>query len=410
MGWSWFLGLLLLQVVSSKVHYSGEIADEGGAVQSGDVWVGGGITSQAPFGFSGSSGSPKSRFSGAYTALQAWKSAITEDPSGILNSWVGSDVCSYKGVFCSQLVESMPSGLVVAAIDLNHANLKGYLVKELSLLSDLTVFHINSNRFSGTVPDSFRNLENLSELDLSNNQFSGPFPSVTLLLPSLIYLDIRFNRFTGSLPEELFNKNLDAIFLNSNLFDGQIPQSLGNSPASVINVANNRFVGNIPASFGYMGPRIKEILFLNNNLTGCIPEGVGLLSEIELLDVSFNSLSGHLPDTMACLSEIEVLNLAHNKLSGVIPDIICSLKNLLNLTVSYNFFSGFSQDCGNVRNRGFDFAGNCIPGSYMQRHPPECLGAPININCLRIPAAGPVVCGSSDLKQTNHDMPQSTTP
>ncbi|XP_068652909.1 leucine-rich repeat extensin-like protein 6 [Aristolochia californica] len=410
MGRSWFLALLLLQVVSSKAYYSGGVAVGGGSFQSGGFWVGGGITSQGPSGFSGSSGSPNSRLSGAYTALQAWKSAITEDPSGILNSWVGPDVCSYKGVFCSQLVESMPSGLFVAAIDLNHANLKGCLVRELSLLFDLTVFHINSNRFSGTVPDSFRDLENLSELDLSNNQFSGPFPSVTLLLPSLIYLDIRFNHFTGSLPEGLFNKNLDAIFLNNNLFDGQIPQSLGNSPASVINLANNRFVGSIPASFGYMGPRIKEILFLNNKLTGCIPEGVGLLSEIELLDVSFNSLSGHLPDIMACLSEIEVLNLAHNNFSGVIPDIICSLKNLLNLTVSYNFFSGFTQDCGNARNFGFDFIGNCIPGSYMQRPPPECLGTPININCLRIPAAGPVVCGSADLKQTNNVKPQSRTP
>ncbi|KAG9456496.1 hypothetical protein H6P81_001004 [Aristolochia fimbriata] len=403
MGRCWILALMLLHVVSSKAQYWGEVGGEGRASRTQGVWIGGGASSfgfsgsSGSSGFSGSSGSPSSRVSAAYTALQAWKSAITDDPFGILRSWVGPEVCSYKGVFCTDVPESMSPGVVVSAIDLNHANLKGSLVKELSFLSDLSVFHINSNRFSGTIPDSFRVLEKLSELDLSNNQLSGPFPSVTLLLPSLIYLDIRFNRFSGSLPEDLFNRNLDAIFLNDNLFDGQIPQSLGNSPASVINFANNRFVGNIPTSFGYMGPRIKEILFLNNNLTGCIPEGLGLLSEIELLDVSFNSLSGHLPDTMSCLTEIEVLNLAHNKFTGVIPNVVCSLKNLLNLTLAYNFFSGFSQECGSYKNSGFDFTGNCIPGSYMQRPPPECITTPVNINCLRIPSAGPVSCGSVDV-------------
>ncbi|KAJ8643266.1 hypothetical protein MRB53_005014 [Persea americana] len=344
------------------------------------IWIGGGIGGQTP------PGSSNSRLHNAYTALQAWKCAITDDPNGILATWVGSDVCSYKGVFCTQPVD-MSTDLVVAGIDLNHASLQGTLVKELSLLSDLSIIHLNSNRFTGAVPDSFRELESLSELDLSNNQFSGPFPSATLLIPNLIYLDVRYNYFSGPIPVELFNKDLDAIFLNNNLFDGQIPQSLGNSPASVITLANNRFSGSIPVSFGYMGPGIKEVLLHNNQLTGCIPEGVGLLSEMEVLDLSHNSLSGHLPDTISCLSEIEVLNLAHNQLSGFLSEFVCSLRNLANLTVSYNFLSGFDQECTRLlfRNVGFDFSGNCIPGKNRQRPQPECSGIPGGLNCLRIP-------------------------
>ncbi|KAJ1387885.1 Leucine-rich repeat [Sesbania bispinosa] len=212
---------------------------------------------------------------------------------------------------------------VVAGIDLNHANLQGTLVKDLSLLTDMSLLHLNSNRFTGTVPDTFRDLMSLEELDLSNNQLSGP------------------------LPQELFNKNLDAIFVNNNQFE---------------------------ASFGFMGSKIKEILFLNNQLTGCIPEGVGLFTEMQVLDVSFNALMGHLPDTLSCLQDIEVLNLAHNQLSGELSDIICSLRSLANLTVSYNFFSGFSQQCSRLffRNVGFDFSLNCIPGRNMQRPQPEC--------------------------------------
>ncbi|OMO91554.1 hypothetical protein COLO4_18279 [Corchorus olitorius] len=394
MGKSWLLAFILWQIIPTQAAITvgggvGINIGNAGGGGGGGVWIGGGINGPT------TSGPSVSKLSSAYTALQAWKSAISDDPLGILKTWVGSDVCSYKGVFCG--VDSSSQQPFVAGIDLNHANLQGILVKELSLLTDISILHLNSNRFSGTVPESFKDMSSLQELDLSNNHFSGPFPVVTLYIPNLVYLDLRFNSFSGTLPEDLFNKRLDAIFLNNNQFEGEIPENLGNSPASVINLANNKFSGNIPASFGFMSSKLKEILLLNNQLTGCIPEGVGVFSEMQVFDVSHNSLMGHLPDTISCLSDIEVLNLAHNKLSGELPDLICSLKSLLNLTVAYNFFSGFSQECSKLfyRNVGFDFSLNCIPGRNMQRPSPECSGIPGGgLNCLRIPSAQPLVCGA----------------
>nr|GEU86704.1 hypothetical protein [Tanacetum cinerariifolium] len=301
----------------------------------------------------------------AYIALQAWKSAIKDDPKGILNSWVGSNVCDYKGVFCTNSL--------VAGIDLNHAGLEGTLVKELSLLKDMSLLHLNTNRLSGTIPDTLRDLSALTELDLSNNQFSGPFPTITLQIPNLVYLDLRYNLFSGPIPDQVFNKNLDAILLNNNNFNGPIPQSLTNSPASVINLANNKLTGDIPISFGYSSPGLKEILFLNNQLTGCIPQGIGLWSDLQVFDASFNSLMGHMPDSVSCLEDIEVLNVAHNKLSG------------------------FSQECAKLygRNVGFDFALNCIPGREMQRPEPECDMVPGgSLSCLRIPSLKSLSCGA----------------
>ncbi|XP_047337694.1 leucine-rich repeat extensin-like protein 4 [Impatiens glandulifera] len=350
-----------------------------------------------------------------YTALQAWKSAITDDPSKILDSWVGSNVCNYKGVFCVQSTQNDymgSNGPTIAAIDLNHANLQGTLVKELSILTDLSLLHLNSNRFTGTVPDSFRSLFSLTELDLSNNLFSGQFPSSTLLIPNLLYIDLRFNNFYGRLPQELFNRRLDAIFLNNNQFGGEIPQNLGNSPASVINLANNNFSGEIPFSFGYMGPRLKEILFINNQLTGCIPEGVGIWQNLQVLDLSFNSLMGQLPDSVSCLAQIEVLNLGHNRLSGDLPELVCELRNLLNLTVAYNFFSGFSQECSKLLNRnvGFDFSLNCIPGKDMQRPRPECFMIPGGgLNCLRVPSPNSLLCGTMMVESHQTNSTTSTT-
>uniref|UniRef100_A0A5B7ATS8 Cell wall hydroxyproline-rich glycoprotein n=1 Tax=Davidia involucrata TaxID=16924 RepID=A0A5B7ATS8_DAVIN len=409
---SWLLAFLLLQIIASEAAFSvgggvGVGIGTAGGGGGGGVWIGGGINGQTP------PGSSVSKLNKAYTALQAWKSAITDDPLGILNTWVGSNVCTYKGVFCVESTdpETEMAGPSVAGIDLNHANLQGTLVKEVSLLTDMSLLHLNSNRFTGTLPESFKDLLSLKELDLSNNQLSGKFPSTVLLMPNLIYLDLRFNNFTGPIPEDVFNKQLDAIFLNNNNFDGGIPPNLGNSPASVINLANNKFNGEIPFSFGYMGPRLKEILFLNNQLTGCIPEGVGLWQDLQVLDVSFNSLLGHLPDSLSCLDGIQVLNLAHNRLSGVLPDLVCSLRSLVNLTVSYNFFSGFSQQCTKLysRNVGFDFSLNCIPGGGMQRPQPECSVIPGgSLNCLRIPSARPLVCGA--MAETHKISPKSSSP
>ncbi|XP_027917586.1 leucine-rich repeat extensin-like protein 6 [Vigna unguiculata] len=404
---NFFLLLFLLLLRSNAAK--GAISVGVGVGGRGGIGVGIGIGNGGSGG-SNTPGSSVSNLNNAFTALQAWKSAITDDPLKILDTWVGPNVCSYKGVFCSNSQDdngiattASTESSVVAGIDLNHANLQGTLVKDLSLLSDITLFHLNTNRISGSVPESFRDLTSLRELDLSNNQLSGPFPTATLSMPSLVYLDLRYNNFSGQLPDELFNKKLDAIFLNNNNFVGEIPENLGNSPASVINLANNKLSGSIPFSFGFMGSRLKEILFLNNQLTGCIPQGVGIFTEMQVFDVSFNSLMGHLPDTMSCLQDIEVLNLANNKLSGELPDVVCSLRSLLNLTVAHNFFSGLSQGCSRLFNLGFDFSDNCIPGRNMQRPQPECSGIPGgSLNCLRIPAPKPLVCATLAATLSNH--------
>ncbi|KAE9448726.1 hypothetical protein C3L33_19383, partial [Rhododendron williamsianum] len=263
-----FLCFLLLQIVTTQSHLSGGVSISIGGVR-GAVWIGRGITRPAP---------PDSKLSRVYTALQAWKSAITDDPNKVLDTW-------------------------------------GVLVKELSLITAMSLLHLNSNKFTGVIPDTFKDLPFLTELDLSNNQFSGPFPCPSLLILNLEFLDLRFNNLSGPIPEAIFDTRLNAIFLNNNQFEGQIPSNLGNSPASVINLANNRFFGNIPFSLVNVGPRLKEIMFINIQLMGCIPEGIGFWQDLRVLDVSRNLLSGHLPGSISCLNDIEVLNLAHNRFS-----------------------------------------------------------------------------------------------
>ncbi|KAL0854078.1 hypothetical protein Bca101_059230 [Brassica carinata] len=265
------------------------------------------------------------RLRNAYIALQAWKQAILSDPFNFTANWIGSNVCDYTGVFCSPALDNRIR--TVAGIDLNHADVTGYLPEELGLLSDLALFHVNSNQFCGTVPHRFNRLKLLFELDLSNNRFAGKFPTVILRLPSLKFLDFRFNEFEGTVSKELFNKDLDAIFINHNRFWFQLPDNFGDSPVSAIVLANNRFHGCIPSSI-VETKNLNEIIFTNNGLNSCLPAGIGELKNVTVFDVSFNELVGALPDSVGEMVSVEQLNVAHNKLSGKIPASICQLPKL----------------------------------------------------------------------------------
>ncbi|PHT64412.1 Pollen-specific leucine-rich repeat extensin-like protein 2 [Capsicum annuum] len=216
------------------------------------------------------------RLKKAYIGLQAWKKAVYSDPFKFTANWEGADVCAYKGVFCDQALDD-PTITVVAGIDLNHADIAGHLPVEIGHLVDVSLIHLNSNRFCGIIPRSIKNLLLLDEADFSNNRFVGPFPDVLLELPKLKYLDLRFNNFEGQVPSGLFDKNLDAIFLNDNRFHSIIPENFGNSNASVVVLANNRFYGCIPKSIGKMGNTLDELIVTNNELSGCLPEEISKL-------------------------------------------------------------------------------------------------------------------------------------
>ncbi|KAK7391072.1 hypothetical protein VNO78_19410 [Psophocarpus tetragonolobus] len=309
------------------------------------------------------------RLSKAYIALQAWKHRITSDPKNFTSNWCGPHVCNYTGIYCAPAPDD-PHIYTVAGVDLNHAAISGSLPQELGLLTDLSLFHINSNRFCGSLPKSFGQLHLLHELDISNNQFSGPFPEVVLCIPSLKYLDIRFNKFHGHVPSRLFDLKLDALFINNNKFNFSLPDNLGNSTVSVIVFANNDLKGCLPSSLAKMKGTLNEIIITNSGLTGCLPSEIGDLDKVTVFDVSFNKLVGELPESLGRMKKLEQLNVAHNMLSGTVPESICMLPRLENFTYSYNYFCTESPLCLKLKDK--DDTKNCIPYRPLQRSPHDC--------------------------------------
>ncbi|KAI3716078.1 hypothetical protein L6452_23146 [Arctium lappa] len=317
---------------------------------------------------------PNPRLKKAYCAFQEWKKVIYSDPQNVTGDWVGPDVCSYTGVFCSSALDD-PQTETVYSIDLNFGDIAGHLVPHLGLLTDLGILHIHSNRFYGIFPKSFSNLMLLFELDASDNRFVGPFPSVVLGIPSLKFLDIRYNEFEGALPPELFDKELDAIVVNNNRFHSRLPQNMGNSPASMLVLSNNKFSGCIPKSFGHM-PYLEQGLLSNNLLAGCLPEEVGMLQTMTLFDVSNNNIVGPLPKSLEMLKMVKRLDISFNLLTGKVRDSVCSLPALSNFTISNNFFNEIGAECEKIseeENIILDVKDNCLPLKPDQKPDNICL-------------------------------------
>ncbi|XP_050213687.1 uncharacterized protein At4g06744-like isoform X3 [Mercurialis annua] len=255
------------------------------------------------------------RLAVVYPVIQNFKSTITSDPFGITKTWVGSNICTYKGFFCDNPPDNK-SAISVASIDFNGFQLSAPSLNGfLDQLPDIALFHANSNFFSGTISPNISNLIYLYELDISNNLFTGPFPTAILGMNGLTFLDIRFNFFSGSIPPQLFAQELDALFLNNNNFMTSLPENIENTHILYLTLANNKFTGPIPRSIFKAFVSLTEVLLLNNKLTGCLPYEIGLLKEAIVFDAGNNQLNGPLPLALACLEKVEQLNFAGNLLS-----------------------------------------------------------------------------------------------
>ncbi|KAG6436254.1 hypothetical protein SASPL_101140 [Salvia splendens] len=351
------------------------------------------------------------RLEGAYKALRALKKSIYSDPNGFTSNWEGPDVCSYKGVFCAKAMDDA-NIVVVAGVDLNRGDIAGHLPSEIGYLVDISLLHLNSNRFCGIIPNEIKNLKLLYELDVSNNRFVGSFPEVVLELPQLKYLDLRYNDFEGELPPGLFDKPLDAIFLNNNRFHSTIPENIGNSPASVIVMSNNHLYGCIPSSIGKMAGKLEEFVVSYNELSGCLPEEITMLNTTKVFDISNNKFMGDLPQGMENMKSIEVLNIGNNKFRSKVSKTVCTLTNLKNFTYSYNFFDAHDPECmiNALPVMAIDGRKNCLPREPNQRPEKECriaLSKKVDCNAgCRPPTYG----HSPKLDQPKKESPKTPTP
>jgi len=296
-------------------------------------------------------------------ALLCFKSGISSDPLGVLNSWrnTSRNFCNWSAVTCD-----VRHPIRVVSIDLTSMHLTGQISGCIANLTSLSQIHLADNSLSGAIPDELGMLPGLQTLMLAGNHLEGNIPDSLGSSMSLSYVNLANNSLTGSIPHSLASSSsLSTLILSRNSLTGEIPANLfyNSSALTTVDLQMNSFTGvippfdkvtalknlcvtenflsgGIPPSIGNISS-LRFVLLGQNLLTGSVPESLGHISELFELDLSFNSLSGYVPMPLYNLSSLKYISLGSNRLVGQLPSYIgYSLPSLQVLIMQSNNLEG----------------------------------------------------------------------
>lgn len=269
------------------------------------------------------------------------------------------------------------SGL--AMLLLNDNNIQGNIPKELGLLSNLATVSLANNNITGEIPLQIFNISSLEEFTIAQNDVYGSLPiSSGSQLPNLERVIVTGNRLSGNFPSFISNSSkLSILDMASNSFTGPIPLNLGNLnqlrflllPGNQLTggrgsreltfmnsltdckflkmlvLDSNPLDGILPNSTGNISNSIKWISMNNCQINGPIPREIGLLKNLNYLDLGDNNINGTIPSTFGGLESTQRLYLGNNYIEGSIPREVCRLTNLGELSLQYNKLLGSIPDC-----------------------------------------------------------------
>ncbi|KAF2595544.1 hypothetical protein F2Q68_00008816 [Brassica cretica] len=224
-----------------------------------------------------------------------------------------------------------------------------------NLTGSMTELILENNNFSGNLPDVFTNATNLRSLEISRNQLEGKLPKSLINCKALKLVNVESNGISDEFPSWLGSlPSLHVLILRSNHFYGPLYRrhlSVGFQSLRVIDISHNDFNGTIPpnyfsnwremttvteemnedmvdsnysttyfhsmemvlkgvdTSFERIEKDFRAIDFSGNKISGKIPESIGLLKELRLLNFS----------DLGNLTFLSYMNFSHNLLQGPVP-------------------------------------------------------------------------------------------
>ncbi|KAL8252230.1 hypothetical protein R6Q59_035923 [Mikania micrantha] len=319
-------------------------------------------------------------------------------------------------------------------LDLSKNNFSGPIPFSLSFQNAWHI-HLGSNKFTGSIPNSFRNLTKVLTLDIGNNYLSGKIPNFIGELSNLRILLLGKNNFSGSIPSKLCHlTNANMNDLSNNLLSGSIPRCLQNiarpsypafmksvhfstgsvfstpylyssslyihrnfHPYALFRIEDEILFTTKTLSMAYKGDVLDIMSGLDlscNKLTGNIPEELGLLAQIHALNLSHNMLIGPIPVKFSNLANIESLDLSFNSLTGKVPSELIKLNSLAVFNVSFNNLSGRLPE---RKAQFITFSKESYEGN------PLLCGLPLENECIMEPP-GPQPSNKEASDEKWHDM------
>ncbi|XP_028965108.1 receptor-like protein EIX2 [Malus domestica] len=211
-------------------------------------------------------------------------------------------------------------------------------------MTSLLVLDMSMNSIIYPLPSWFSNLTSLRNLYLSGdyfngNYFTGPIPREFASLEYLQGLDFSGNRLEGHIPKLNFCK-LKTLNFQGNKFDGGIQGLLSgllnctDSVLESLDLSSNKLEDELPDSLGMLH-NLQYVNLEFNNFSGKIPESIGKLSSLKTLNLSYNNMIGPIPDTLGQLPELVHLDLSGNSWEGILTEShFANLTKLRSIDVS----------------------------------------------------------------------------
>uniref|UniRef100_A0A2N9F9Q1 non-specific serine/threonine protein kinase n=1 Tax=Fagus sylvatica TaxID=28930 RepID=A0A2N9F9Q1_FAGSY len=229
--------------------------------------------------------------------------------------------------------------LVVLALDTNYFT--GFLPQNICQGGVLQNFTVNNNHLIGSISKGLRNCTSLFRVRLNGNHFTGNISEDFGVYPNLYFIDLSNNSFYGEMSHNWGRcLKLQTLWVARNNITGGIPPEIGNSTElHVLDLSMNHLVGEIPKELGRLNS-LEKLMLNGNQLSGGIPQEIGSLTDLEYLDISSNKLSKSFPGNLDELLKLNYLNLSYNKFSQEIPVQLGKLVHLSQLDLSHNSLSG----------------------------------------------------------------------
>ncbi|KAK2633272.1 hypothetical protein EUGRSUZ_L00080 [Eucalyptus grandis] len=207
------------------------------------------------------------------------------------------------------------------------------LVQNLTTLRKLALDEVDMSMVS---PKSFANLSSsLTYLSVGSCSLDGIFPNAVFQLPSLTTLYSFANpNLSGILPKSNWTSPLESLALWSTSFSGEIPDSIGiMKNLTVLDLEDCKFTGHIPSSMWNL--KQLQVLWIDGN-SFC---GVVEFDSLTYLKLSNNNFSGNMPLCLGNITNLMFMNLSNNRLQGPLPCSLVKCVNLSTLVLSHNEFS-----------------------------------------------------------------------
>lgn len=205
-------------------------------------------------------------------------------------------------------------------------------IEVLSRMNALTQVWLQSNAFTGPIPDLSKSLS-LEDLGLRDNMLTGLVPATLTSLPSLQSVSLINNALQGPYPS--FTKKIDAVIgePSENSFCLPNPGPCYSKVDVLLSFAQgvgypyvlaSNWKGNDPcAGWRYVScdsnGDIAVLNLVGLDLNGTISPALANLTSLKTLVLSSNNLTGSIPNQLALLPNLEKLDVSNNRLSGKVP-------------------------------------------------------------------------------------------